>query len=74
MKQVALLAICFKLVSCLAYSSTLKMKAACSSERSVDFKLTTRRYVQDLFSYLFNAEDGNNTPYIHPKSWYYFHP
>jgi hypothetical protein len=29
--------------SCLAYSSTLKMEATCSSETSVDFKLTTWR-------------------------------
>jgi hypothetical protein len=29
-----------KLVSCLAYSSILKMKATCSSETSVDFQRT----------------------------------
>jgi hypothetical protein len=32
------------LVSFLAYSSTLKMEAACSSEKSVDFQRITRRY------------------------------
>jgi hypothetical protein len=32
------------LVSCLAYSSALKMKAIYSSETSVDFQLTTRPY------------------------------
>jgi hypothetical protein len=34
----------FTLVSCLAYSSTLKMEATCSSETLVDFQLTTRYY------------------------------
>jgi hypothetical protein len=33
--------------SSLAYSSTLKMKAACSSETSVDFQQTTRRYIPE---------------------------
>jgi hypothetical protein len=36
-KQVADLATSFVLVSCLAYSLTLKMEAVCSSERSVEF-------------------------------------
>jgi hypothetical protein len=40
----ALLATCFALGSCLAYSSTLKMEATRSSETSVDFHRTTRRY------------------------------
>jgi hypothetical protein len=35
----------FRLVSCSAYSSTLKMKATCSSEMSVDFQRTTWRYI-----------------------------
>jgi hypothetical protein len=34
----------FALVTCLAYS-TLKMKAICSSETSVDFQRTTQRYI-----------------------------
>jgi hypothetical protein len=38
------LAPCFTLVSYLAYSSTLKMEAICSSETSVDYQLTTGRY------------------------------
>jgi hypothetical protein len=33
------------LVSCLAYSSALKMEAASSSETSVDFQRTTWRYI-----------------------------
>jgi hypothetical protein len=37
-----LLSTCFTLVSCLAYFSTLKMEAKCSSETSVDFKRITR--------------------------------
>jgi hypothetical protein len=36
------LAACFMLLSCLAYSSTLKMKVTCSSEMSVDFQWTTQ--------------------------------
>jgi hypothetical protein len=43
----ALLATCFTLVSCLAYSSTLKMAATCSSETSVDFQRITWRYIPE---------------------------
>jgi hypothetical protein len=35
------------LVSCTAYSSTLTMEATCSSETSVVFKPTTRRYIPE---------------------------
>jgi hypothetical protein len=35
------------LVSCLAYYSTLKMRAVCSSEISVDFYCTTWRYITE---------------------------
>jgi hypothetical protein len=45
-KQVASRA-CFMLVSCLAYSSIMKMEAKCSSETSVDFQRTTRRYITE---------------------------
>jgi hypothetical protein len=38
----------FMLVSCLAHSSTLKMKETCSSETSVEFKRTTRRYIPKI--------------------------
>jgi hypothetical protein len=38
----ALLAVCFMLVTCLAYPSTLKMEAIYSSEMSVDVHQTTR--------------------------------
>jgi hypothetical protein len=43
----SLLATCFTLVSCSAYYSTLKMEVACSSEMSVEFQLTTRRYIPE---------------------------
>jgi hypothetical protein len=39
------LATCFMLVSCLAYSSTLKMKATYSSEMSVSFQRTAWRHI-----------------------------
>jgi hypothetical protein len=35
------------LVSCLAYSSTLKMEATCPSETSVDFQRATRPYIAE---------------------------
>jgi hypothetical protein len=40
----SLLATCFALLSFLAYSSTQKMEATCSSEKSVDTQRTARRY------------------------------
>jgi hypothetical protein len=43
----ALLSTCFLLVSCLAYSSTLKMEATCSSEKWVGFQRTTRLYIPE---------------------------
>jgi hypothetical protein len=41
------LAACFMLVSCLTYSSTLKMDAICSSETCVEFHRTTRHYIPE---------------------------
>jgi hypothetical protein len=41
----ALLHAYFMLVSCLAYSSTLKMEVSCYSKTSVDFQRTTQRYI-----------------------------
>jgi hypothetical protein len=35
----------FMLITCLVYSSTLKMEATCSLETSVDFQWTTPRYI-----------------------------
>jgi hypothetical protein len=53
-----LLAICFMLVSCLAYSSTLMMEVVCSSETPVDFQRTTLRYIaedRELFNVILSA-------------------
>jgi hypothetical protein len=36
---------CFMLVSCLAYSWTLKMEAICSSEKWAEFHQTTLSYI-----------------------------
>jgi hypothetical protein len=53
----ALLAVCFTLVSCLAYSSTLKMEVACFSETLVDSQQTIRRYFsQDISSSFFGPK------------------
>jgi hypothetical protein len=41
------LPLAFTLVSCSAYSSTLKMLAICSSETVIDFQRTTRRYIPE---------------------------
>jgi hypothetical protein len=43
----ALLATCFTLDFCLAYSSTLKMEATFSSGTSVDFQQAVRCYIPD---------------------------
>jgi hypothetical protein len=42
-----LLATCVMMVSCLAYSSALKMKVTCSSETQIDFQLLTPRYTPE---------------------------
>jgi hypothetical protein len=43
----------FTLVSCSAYSSTLKIEAICFSETSVDFQRTTRQYIPKEMLVLF---------------------
>jgi hypothetical protein len=50
------------LVSCLVYSSTLKMGAKCTSERSVGFQWAKQRYI---------PEDGTlyNHSFENPKSY-----
>jgi hypothetical protein len=63
MKQVALLATSFMLVSCLANYSTLKIKATCSSETSVDFERTTRGYITE-YNTLHNHRFENLKSYI----------
>jgi hypothetical protein len=42
-----LLATCWMLVSCLSYSSTLKMEATCSPGTSVDFQRASRRHIPE---------------------------
>jgi hypothetical protein len=54
----------FTLVSCSAYSSTLKMEAICSSETSVDFQRTTRRYIPED-SNIYNHRCENLKSYKH---------
>jgi hypothetical protein len=51
---VTLLATCFMLVSCMAYFSTLKMEATCSSETPVDFQRTTRCYIPATIIFILN--------------------
>jgi hypothetical protein len=46
-EEFALLAPASTLVSCLAYSSTLKIEATCSSETSVHFQWTTWHYISE---------------------------
>jgi hypothetical protein len=41
------IATCFMLVSCSAYSSTLKMETILSSEMVVDFQWTTQHYIPE---------------------------
>jgi hypothetical protein len=47
LKDKALLAACFMLVSCFAQSSTLKMEATRSSETSAEFQRTARCYIPE---------------------------
>jgi hypothetical protein len=51
------------LVSCLVYSSTLKMEATCSSETSVDLQWTTRRYIPEDRT-LYNHRCESLKPYM----------
>jgi hypothetical protein len=51
---------CFMLVSCLFYSSTLKMEATGSSVTSTDFQLIIRRFIPEdgtlrLYNFLFRT-------------------
>jgi hypothetical protein len=71
-------------VSCLAYSLTLKMEVACSSETSVDFQWTTHCYIPEdttvqrkfhLNTYIVglrskHAAVGNKTWYVIRNSLY----
>jgi hypothetical protein len=46
--KAAILTACFMLVPCLAYSSTVKMEATCSSETSINFHRNTLHYIPDV--------------------------
>jgi hypothetical protein len=46
-RNLTLLATCFHAGFLLAYFSTLKMEAICSSEASVDFQQTARHYIPE---------------------------
>jgi hypothetical protein len=61
---VSLLATCCILISCLAYSSTMKMEATCLSETSLDFQRTTRSYIPEDRT-LHNHRCDNLTSYTH---------
>jgi hypothetical protein len=70
---------CFMLVSCLAYSSTLKMKAIFSSKMSIDFQWTTWRsipndrtgfdsqYSHNFFSFLPHTNQCQDIPSLQSK-------
>jgi hypothetical protein len=45
--QCRILAACFMIVSCVAYSSTVKTEAICSFETSVHFHRSVRSYIAD---------------------------
>jgi hypothetical protein len=55
-------AACSMLVSCLVYSLTLKIEETCSSETSVDFQRTKRRYIPEDRT-LLNHRCGNLKSY-----------
>jgi hypothetical protein len=46
-EESALLATCITLVSCLTYSSTMKIVETCSSETSINFQRSTRCYIPE---------------------------
>jgi hypothetical protein len=61
--EISLLVTCFILVSCLDYSSTLKMEATCSPETSVNCQRTTRCYIPEDRT-LYNHSCDNPTSYM----------
>jgi hypothetical protein len=60
MKQVAAEPTCFMLVSCLAYSSTSKVEATCSSEMSVNFQQTTVQYMSEGKLFIIDDVSASN--------------
>jgi hypothetical protein len=62
--QPPLLDTCFTLVSCLAYSYTLKMEVTCSSEMSVDLQRTTECWIsQKIGVFITTAVRTSNPVY-----------
>jgi hypothetical protein len=59
MPTMAMLAYFSMLVSCLAYSSTLKLEVTYISETSVFFQLTTRRYIPEDVKLKINNDSVN---------------
>jgi hypothetical protein len=55
---------CHLLVSCSAYSLTMKMEATCSSETLVNFQRTGRRYILEDNNTLHNQWYENLKPFI----------
>jgi hypothetical protein len=66
----ALLAACFTLVSCLAYSSTLKIEATYSSEMSVGFQRNIQVYISEdrKFHYCIISVQFKHLQHFVPKS------
>jgi hypothetical protein len=58
-------AACFMLVSCLAYSSTPKMEAICSSQMSGGFQQTTQHHVSK------DRTLHNNLQILYIYSWFF---
>jgi hypothetical protein len=58
----------FTLVSCSFYSSTMKTEAICTSETSVEFRRTTRRY-NPRYINLYNHRCDNLKSYMLPLYW-----
>jgi hypothetical protein len=61
----ALTSVCFMLVSCLAYSLTLKMESICSPEMSVGFHLTTWHFIAEEKTLRSHRLENLNSNLIH---------
>jgi hypothetical protein len=62
MERGVCLASAITLVSCLSYSSTLKIEATCSSEASVNFQRTTWRYFTEDRTLKYRLLAGSQVP------------
>jgi hypothetical protein len=63
------------MVSCLAYSSILKIEAMCSFETSVKFQRTTRLYISEVsaLQYIFISVNINYYYYNYNYNYYYYY-